>query len=123
MPGYEEVVIPERMREFSANLRGIASLLKPAREVANYISRELARGRNKVPAYTPFIVPGVSAAPWPVPSKERQSDVTRWRTSARLAKDNPSSIPMQSWILYRLRFLIAADLAGAWAAFGAWPLR
>ena len=25
---------------------------------------------------------------------------------------------MQAWLLYRMRFLIAADLAGAWAGFG-----
>ena len=84
----------------------------------NYISLELARGQAKVPAYTTFIVPDVSAAPWPVHSKEHQAAVTRWRASARQAKDNPSYIPMQAWAPYQMRFLIAADLAGAWAAFG-----
>ena len=88
--------------------------------MANYVRLELARGRSKVPAYTPFIVPDVSAAPWDVASKEHQAAVSRWRTSARQAKleDNTQLIPTQAWILYRLRFLIAADLAGAWSGYG-----
>ena len=92
--------------------------------MANYIILELARGRNKVPAYTPFIVPEVSAAaPWSVTSKEHTAAVARWRVSARQAKreDNPQSIPTQAWLLYQLRFLIAADLAGLGSALGASP--
>ena len=77
-------------------------------------------GRNKVPAYTPFIVPDVSPSPCAITSKEHTAAVARWRTSARQAKrgDNPQSIPMQAWLLYQMRFLIAADLAGAWLGFG-----
>ena len=106
------------MRNFTVSLSGIGSLLKPTEEMANYISPEHARGQSKVPAYTPFIVPDVSAPPWPVPSKEHQSAVTRWRASDWKANDNPSSIPMQAWLLYQLGFLIAADLAGDWPIFG-----
>ena len=116
-PAYEELVIPERLRTFTADLSGIGTLLKPTHEMSNYISLEVARGQAKVPAYTPFIVPDVSACPWPVPSKEHQAAVTRWRTSAQQSKDKPTSIPMKAWLLYRMLFLIAADLAGDWAAF------
>ena len=111
-------MIPERARTFTADLGGIGTPLKPSQEMANYICLELARGQAKVPAYAPFIVSDVAAAAWPAPSKEHEADVTRWRTSARQANDNPSSIPMQAWLLYQLRFLIAADLAGDWADFG-----
>ena len=88
--------------------------------MANYISLELARGRSKVPDYTPFIVPDVSAPPWAIASNEHTAAVALWRTSARKAKrgDNPHPIPMQAWLLYQLRFLIAADVSGAWAGFG-----
>ena len=88
--------------------------------MATYISLELARSRNKVLAYTPFIAPEVSASPWAVTSKEHPAAVARWRTSAREAKgeDNPMSTPMQTWLLYQLRYLIVADLAGASAGFG-----
>ena len=73
-PAYEELVIPERLREFTVSLGGIIGLLKPTQEMANYISLGLSRGRNKVPAYTPFIVPGVSDAPWSVASQEHMLD-------------------------------------------------
>ena len=62
--------------------------------------------------------PDVSSAPWAIAAKEHQAAVTRWRASARQAKDLPQSIPTQAWLIYQLRFLIAADLAGAWLGFG-----
>ena len=82
-PDYEELVTPHRMREFSANMSGIGSLLNPNQEMDNYISLELARGRIKVPDYTPFIVSGVSPAHWAIASKEHIAAVTRWRASDR----------------------------------------
>ena len=89
-------------------------------EMANYISLELARGMAKVPAYTPFIVPDISASPWAITAKEHVAAVVRWRGNSRQGKkdENSSAIPMQAWLLYQLRFLVAADLAGAWSAFG-----
>ena len=54
--------------------------------MSNYVSLELARGRRKVPAYTSFIVPDVSADPRAIASKDRQAAVSRWRASARQAK-------------------------------------
>ena len=141
-PAYAILVIPERLMEFKVDISGIPGLFKPdvvgfppaqiisrgglfsgTQEMANYISLELDRCRNKVPAYTPFIVQKVSASPWAVTSKDHMADVARWRTSARKAKreDNPQPIPMQAWLLYQMRFLIAADLAGAWLGFGAPP--
>ena len=61
-PAYEEFVIPERMREFPVSLSGIGSFRETTHEMANSISFALARGRSKVPSYTPFFVPDVSAA-------------------------------------------------------------
>ena len=88
--------------------------------MANYISLELARGMAKVPAYTPFIVPDVSASPWVVTSMEHVAAVVRRRGNSRLAKreGNSAAAPMQARLLYQLRFLIADDLAGAWSGFG-----
>ena len=88
--------------------------------MANYIIPELARGRNKVPAYTPLVVPEVSDAPWAATSMEHAADVARRRVCARQAKrvGDPQSIPMQAWLLYQLRFLAAEDLAGDWLGFG-----
>ena len=88
--------------------------------MANYISLELARGMAKVPAYTPFIVPDVAVSPWAITAREHVAAVVRWRGNSRQAKreENSTAIPMQAWLLYQLRFIIAADLAGAWSGFG-----
>ena len=53
-PSYEEVVIPSRLATFAVDFSGLAGLLKPNQDMANVISLELARGRIKVPEYTPF---------------------------------------------------------------------
>ena len=119
-PAYEEIVIPERLREFAVSLRGTGILLKHTQAMANYISLELARGRSKIPAYAPFSAPDVSDAPREIASKEHQADVPRWMARFRQDKrdGNPQSIPMQAWLLYHLGFSIAADIAGDWASFG-----
>ena len=119
-PAFEEIAIPGRIREFKADLSSIGGFLKPTQEMANFISLEIARGRSKVPAYTPFAVPDLSAAPWAVSSKEHDAAVSRWGTSSRVAdrEGAANSIPTQAWLLYNLRFVIAADLAGDWSAFG-----
>ena len=52
-PAYDELVIPERLRNFAVSLGGVGTPLKPKQEMANYISLKLARGQAKFPAYTP----------------------------------------------------------------------
>ena len=66
-PLFEEVVLPERLRNYTADLPSLGALLKPNQPMANYISRELARGKLQVPQYTPYIVPDLSESPWPPP--------------------------------------------------------
>ena len=108
------------MGDFKADLSSAGGFLEPTQEMANFTSLKLARGRSKVPAYTPFIVPDVSAAPWAISSMGHFEAFSRRRTSSRVAKpdDVASSIPMQAWLRYQMRFLIAADLGGGWSAFG-----
>lgn len=39
-PDYEEIVIPERLREFNVDLAGISAFAKPPQEMPNNISLE-----------------------------------------------------------------------------------
>ena len=114
-PSYEEVVIPTRLANFSVDFRGLTGLLKPNQDMANMISLELARGRSKVPAYTPFIVPKISEAPWPIASADHSAAVAKWKNNTRIAKRElfPDALPLQAWLLYQLRFLITAEMLGA----------
>ena len=122
-PSFEEVVIPARLANFSVDFHGLTGLLKPNQDMANAISLELARGRAKVPSFTPFIVPKISEPPWPIASAEHSAAVAKWKSNTRVAKRElfPEALPLQAWLLYQLRFLITAELLGALATFGGLP--
>ena len=62
-PPYEEVAPPEKLRRYAADLSALGAFSKPNQLVANFVSRELARGEVQVPSYTPYIVADVSATP------------------------------------------------------------
>ena len=53
-PAYEEVAIHRKLAEYKADLRGIGGFLKPNQPAINYVSRELAIGKTKVPIYAPL---------------------------------------------------------------------
>ena len=81
--------------------------------MANYSSKELDRGKMQVPIYTPYI------APWPVPSAEHTDAVVKWKANIQAATAvNPPDAPFDDWPLYSLRFIVTADLLGAWRDFG-----
>ena len=90
--------------------------------MANYVSKELAKGRMQVPAYTPYIVADVTAAPWPVPTAEHTSAIAKWKggraTAGHAKADRPQPLPLNAWALYRLRFIFTSDLCSVWDSFG-----
>ena len=111
---YEEVAIPARLATFAFDFSGLSGMLKPNQDMANVISLELARGRGKVPAYTPFIVPKISDAPWPVASSDHSAAISKWRSDARIAKRelSPQAVPTQALMLYQMCFLLTAEMLG-----------
>ena len=54
-PHFEEAVLPFRLRNCTANLRSLGGYLKPNQLMANYVSKELAKGRIRIPSYTPYV--------------------------------------------------------------------
>ena len=54
--------------------------------MANYVSRELARGKCQTPSYTPYIVADFPAAPWPPPSAEHTAAITKWTSNKQAPK-------------------------------------
>ena len=118
-PAFEELVIPRALARYTADLSGLGGFLKPNQLMVNYVSRELARGKLQVPSYTPYIVPAIAEVPWPVASAEHKAAATKWtgnRQAAKAAQFQP--LPLNAWLLYQLRFILAADICGAWTAFG-----
>ena len=117
-PLFEEVVIPTRLKNFRADFSLLGAFLKPNQLMANYVSREIARGKCQTPPYTPYIVPDLSIAPWPVPTTEHTSALARWKSNKQTAKAGAPTLPFPTWVLLRLRFILTADLCGAWFPFG-----
>ena len=93
----------------------------------NYVSKELAKGRLQVPAYTPYIVADVTAAPWPAPASDHTSAIAKWEsgraTAGRAKAARPQPLPLHAWVLYRMRFISTADLCGEWGSFGGIDIR
>ena len=54
-PPFEEAVLPVRLRNYSANLSRLGGYLKPNQLMANYVSKEQAKGRIRIPSYTHYI--------------------------------------------------------------------
>ena len=95
----------------------------------------MAKGRLQAPAYTPYIVADVTAAPWPVSSAEHTAALAKWKVGRATAGQKqsacPQSLPLNAWVLYRMRFILTAepekgmisppffrDICGAWSSFG-----
>ena len=118
-PMFGEIVLPERLRAYAANLSILGALLKPNQPMSNYVSRELALGDLQIPSYTPYIAPDLSGSPWCVPIAEHSAALTRWRVSRQAAKMHKNlQLPFTDCVLYRMRFIFAADICGDWPSFG-----
>ena len=119
-PLFEELVIPERIRNFSDGLSRMGDFLKPNQLETNYVSLELARGKWQTPSYTRYIVADVSASPWHVPSAEHTAAMSKWTSNKQAPKPGAQPLPFHTWKMYRLRFIITADLCAAWIPLGGW---
>ena len=88
--------------------------------MAKYVSRELARGAARTPGYTPYRFPEVGEQSSPAPTAEHAAALARRRADHRQAAKStrPQSVPLNAWVLYRIRFIFTADVCGAWPSFG-----
>ena len=76
-------------------------------------------GEIQVPSYTPYMCPGISEAPWIIPTSEHTDAITRWKANRQANRANkPQLLPQNAWILYRTRFIFTDDILCAWSPFG-----
>ena len=108
------------LRTLPADLFPMGAFLKPNRPMANYVSRELARGSCQTPHYTPYKVADMSASPWPVPAADHTAALAKWKVGKKASKPGDRPMPCRDWISYRSRSMVAADLCADWAPFGGW---
>ena len=80
-PMFVGIALLEWMRNFAADLSPMGAFLKPNRQMANYVSRELAIGKRQAPSYAPYIFSDLSAAPWPVFSDGQTTALAKWKAN------------------------------------------
>ena len=117
---YTEVDIPRALQGMRPALSELSGLLRPDQRMVNWIQRERAKGLAKIPPYTPYLVPALSSPPWLPGVTEHRNSYDSWARNARQARRNlaPQELPMQSWLLYHMRFLMAGECCSAFSLFG-----
>ena len=116
-PEFEEICIPARMKSLALNFEQLRGRLRPDQQMANAISAELARALATTPTYTPFVTVELVKKPWAPNSADHVKAVESWAARMKNFK-SPQPLSIQAWLLYMLRFLIAADVCKAWESFG-----
>ena len=117
-PLFGDIVLPAKLRNFADDLSPMGAFLKPNHLMANYGSRELARGNCQKPSHTPYIVSDLSAAPWPVFSADHAAALAKWAANNHAPKPGAQPVPFHAWALYRIRLMMAADLCASWLPIG-----
>ena len=111
---YTEIDIPRALQGMTPNLSALSGLLRPDQRMVNWIQREKAKGLAKIPPFAPYLVPVLSSAPWLPDVTEHRNSHDSWARNSRKAKRRlvPQELPMQSWLLYHMRFLMAGECCG-----------
>ena len=118
-PRIEELTIPKEMKNWKLGLSGLSGLLDPGQEMVNHFTLEITKALQKRPTYRPYVIPDLSKEPWRPFYPAHAKALEGWRTlNSSHKKPPPLDLSFQAWSFYNLRFLLAGDLAGAWAPFG-----
>lgn len=79
--------MPMRLQTSRVDLCCLSAFLGPNQDIPSFLSLELARGKRKIPSYTPYIAPRISDPPvlwhrWDTPRLSHEGVSTRARQSA-----------------------------------------
>ena len=86
----------------------------------NTANEQRAIAAAKDPPYAPYLTPKLTETPWLLPSAEHSGARTSWAAYSRQARraNSPQELSIQCFALYRIRFVFAAELCGAFGNFG-----
>ena len=116
-PEFEEVCIPLKLSRLSLPLKQLSGLFLPDQKMVNEISEMLARGQACSPSYVPFVFSPLNKEPW-IPSLFEHKKAQEGWNSRMKSLNSDQSLSFQSWILYRMRFIVSAEVCGAWQLYG-----
>lgn len=121
-PRIEELQIPREIAKWAPSFADFSGILVPDQEMVIRPTIELARGRQELPAYTPFGAAELSAQPWMPSDPAAARPHEKWKkTQASHRRANDQSMSFQLFALNYLRFVLAGGLDGAWTLSAACP--
>ena len=117
---FAELDIPRIFLTYTPLMSGLSALFRPSQDMVNFASKELAQAASKDPPYTPYLTPNLHLRPWMPETSDRLVAQAQWESYAKSSKKAqlPLELSIQSFLLYQLRFVLAADLCSAWQGFG-----
>ena len=97
---------------------GIGELPRQRQEAVNFCSAALREGFKSTPPHTPFLAPKINEAPLALqgPTHKRATEAERSRQKRNDVKT--SFLNTGQLALALLHYIIAGEIAGAWAKFG-----
>ena len=117
---FAELDIPQALATFRPNLSAISASIHPDQEMVNWVNKQRAIASSKDPPFVPYLIPNLTEAPWLPPTTDHSAARTSWIDFSKQARrtTSPQELNIQSFDLYQIRFLFAADLCKAFDSFG-----
>ena len=113
----EEISIPQQLAQYKIDFSAISGILRPDQNMVNAISEQISIAQSNALAYRPYIFLDLTRRPWVPPIIEHQRAIDSWKAALKnYSSPQPASI--QQYLMYRLRFIFAADIARAFDSFG-----
>ena len=114
---FEEIVLHKQLKDYTISLSSIAGVIKPDQRMCNAICEIIATAANTQPTYVPYVVACYRSAPWIVPSADHEKALIAFDKKMKNFH-SVQPLSMQQFLLYKWRFVIAADICSAWKDFG-----
>ena len=114
---YNEVHLPKRLKNFSADLSSLGGTLRPTQEMVNVVSEAIARGEANPQPFMPFVTADYQQHPWLPRITAHTNALTAWK-SKNVGGVRKKAISFQMWMHHHLRFVFAAEMCNAWTPFG-----
>ena len=119
-PKFEAVTIHEAMERWKPPPRDLTGHFKPSQELCNQFPLEIAKGKLLSHPVFPYAVPDLSKKPWALQETSHKTALWNWQKLQKSHKrPGCQALSINQWFLYNLRYIMAGDLAEAWAPSGA----
>ena len=115
---FEEICIEAEVKKLKFDFSSPRGFLLPDQDMCNKISDQIARAQAVNPPYTPYPSADLSLVPWIPDTIEHAGAFQGWKQRSRQSKNKNQFMSVQLWMFAHLRFIIAAQLCGAWDKFG-----